>query len=126
MFYTFPLRNFFLGLLLVGMSAPLSATELVTFDFYDQKLELYVPDNFVYPYQLRIEEMALRSLYQEFERRPYQSLLTDLQEKASLLQLNDWLFSQLILQPDFEQITQRVRKAFFHTIMHQDLSHTIL
>lgn len=98
MFYTFPLQNFLLGLLLVGMSAPLSATELVAFDFYDQKLELYVPDNFVYPYQLRIEEMALRSLYQEFERRPYQSLLTDLQEKASRLQLNDWLFSQLIRQ----------------------------
>ena len=101
MFYPLPLRYITFGLLLFGMTASLEAaatTRSVSFDFYDQKLELSVPEDFVYTRQVRIEEMALRSLFREFERRPYQSLLKDLQTKASALQLNDWLFGQLVRQ----------------------------
>lgn len=102
MFYSFPLQYLILlAGLLIGVNIPLNATmssNQVTFDFYDQEITMLVPVDFVYTRQIRMEEMALRSLYREFERRPYQTLLTDLQAKATALQLNDWLFAQLIRQ----------------------------
>lgn len=101
MFYSFPLRYLTLGCLFVGWTTSLqaaAANATVAFDFYDQAVELFVPADFVYTRQVRIEEMSLRSLYREFERRPYQSLLKELQAKSSTLKLNDWLFAQLLRQ----------------------------
>ena len=101
MFYPLSLRYLTLGCLWLGMTTFLHAasiTHRVTFDFYDQKLEISVPEDFIHTRPLRIEEMALRSLFREFERRPYQTLLSDFQAEASALQLNDWLFSQLLRQ----------------------------
>lgn len=101
MFYTLPLRYLTVVWLFIGMVSSLEAASLtsrVAFDFYDQEVEIFVPADFIYSRQIRIEEMALRSLFREFENRPYQSLLSDFQAKASSLQLNDWLFAQLVRQ----------------------------
>lgn len=99
MFYDlrFPSFSIFL-LLLISFTTKLQASEdsQVLFKFYDQNLALTIPDGFKYVYELRVEEMALRGLYKDFERRPYQVFLADLQATANTLQLNDWLYAQLI------------------------------
>lgn len=98
MFYALTLRYLTIGWLFFTVPLQAAASSTVAFDFYDQAVALFVPADFIYTRQVRIEEMALRSLYREFEHRPYQSLLQDLQAKASALELNDWLYGQLVRQ----------------------------
>lgn len=99
MFYNLKWRLFPVLLLLITV-IPLTraAATRLQLTFYDQPLELSLPEGFRYPHELRTGEMELRGLYRAFERRPYQQLLADLQWQAAEWQLNDWLFAQLIRQ----------------------------
>ncbi len=79
--------------LLSSADADLRSLQL---SFYDQEVELTYREGITYPHRVRIEELALRRLYNALERRPYTEFLQSAQAIAQELRLNDWLYAQLI------------------------------
>ena len=64
--------------------------------FYDQEVEFTYDEGLTYPHRIRIEELALRRLYNALDRRPYIEFLRSAQTHARALKLNDWLYAQLL------------------------------
>lgn len=89
-----------ISVLLIGVaSTPLSAAaplRSLQVQFYDQSIVLDYQEGLAYPHEVRIEELALRRLFRQFERRPYVAFLESVQEKARSLDLNDWLYAELL------------------------------
>lgn len=73
-----------------------SSTQLLRVAFYDQYLELPYPEELARRQRIRFEELPLRRLFGEFERRPYHGFLGALVAQAEELRLNDWLFAELV------------------------------
>ncbi len=73
-----------------------SDVQLLQVKFYDQYLELQYPEELARRQRIRFEELPLRRLFGEFERRPYQGFLSSLLIQAQELELNDWLYAELV------------------------------
>ncbi|MEL6836916.1 MAG: hypothetical protein AAFP77_28190 [Bacteroidota bacterium] len=88
------------ALLILSAPALLSSAEedlrFLQLSFYDQEVELTYREGITYPHRIRIEELALRRLYNALERRPYTEFLRSAQALAEQLKLNDWLYAQLL------------------------------
>lgn len=69
---------------------------LLQVEFYDKYVELQYPEELARRQRIRFEELPLRRLYGEFERRPYQAFLSNLIRSAQELNLNDWLYAELL------------------------------
>lgn len=78
--------------------AATSNLQTLRLSFYDQEVELDYQEGLRYPHQIRVEELALRRLYAEMERRPHGDFLRSLQSQAETLALNDWLYAELLRQ----------------------------
>lgn len=64
--------------------------------FYGQTLEFEYEEEMLYPYDIKVEELALRQAYERLDNRSVEVLLNAIQRNAAQLQLNDWLYIELI------------------------------
>lgn len=73
-----------------------AAIQYFSINFHNEAVELVFDDAMLYPYDIKIEEIALKQAYERLEKKPYQVLLEALQLKEKELGLNDWLYGELI------------------------------
>ena len=73
-----------------------AAIQYFSIDFHGSTVDLTFDDGMLYPYDIKVEEVALRQAYERLENRPYQLLLENIQTKAKELGLNDWLYGELV------------------------------
>ncbi|MEL7221548.1 MAG: hypothetical protein AAGJ93_09535, partial [Bacteroidota bacterium] len=75
-----------------------ASTSQLRFRFYDQEIQLDFQAELLYNQPIRVEELALRRVYRELSEKQDKGLLENLQSTAQRLQLNDWLYSELVEQ----------------------------
>lgn len=83
-------------LLFVGLNNSYAAIQYFSVNFYGTTVDLAFNDEMLYPYDVKVEEIALRQVYERLEKRPYHLLLESIQAKVKELGLNDWLYSELV------------------------------
>lgn len=84
--------------LLLSTTLLYAAEREVRFAFHQAPVVLRYDAAMPLPLPLRVEEIALQAAYQQLTQRPYQRFRDDLEAAATQLQLNDWLYAQLLQQ----------------------------
>ncbi len=80
-----------------ALLVPAQATEAaLQIDFYTERISLGYDTDLLLPAEVRAEEAAMVQAYRTLEQRNYRSLLQNLQNERTRLQLNDWLYYRLL------------------------------
>ncbi len=82
--------------LLLFLPTHVFSNNLIQFDFHGASVTLDYDPAMLLDQQLIVEELALRQSYDRLSHRPYQSRLESLQSVGRELDLNDWLYYELI------------------------------
>lgn len=84
--------------LLLSTVVLFAAEREVRIDFHQAAVVLRYDEAMLLPLPLRVDETALKGAYQQLAQRAYQRFFDDMEAAASHLQLNDWLYAQLLQQ----------------------------
>ena len=87
---------FFLGVLLIPSARITASIRAVVVPFYSEKVSLAYNTEFIVRFREEVSEKNMLDYYQQLSRRDYTTLLSDLESKREALQLNDWLFYELL------------------------------
>ncbi len=85
--------------LMLCTSLNLSAKEAVTstlVDFYSEKLKVSYYSSMVFKTRICAKNSCVKDYYEDMEETNYKDLLNDLMDHKHQLQLNDWLYYQLV------------------------------
>ena len=90
------------------------ANNQISTSFYSENLNLSFNPEMILNTRLSVEESKMVAFYQAMEKVDYQTFLNNLEEKKDALQLNDWLYYQLL--------KQAVEKIYAKkSLLHQEL-----
>jgi hypothetical protein len=73
-----------------------AANSSIQLPFYSEDLSLNFNPEMILNTKIPVEEGAMVAYYQDMEQVDYQTLLDDLQQKKQHLELNDWLYYELL------------------------------
>ena len=91
-----PLLLFLLGFCGWGSFVQGSSLQKVTVSFYSENLSVIYNPDLLQPQMSRMEEKQMVDYYFKLKKTHYQILLQDLEQKKEQLQLNDWLYYELM------------------------------
>lgn len=92
----------FLSLLSLSFLRASDGERAVTLRFYSERINLSYNTDIVLPFTDEIHEKSIVAYYQQLQRQDHRTLLRALQDHKKNLQLNDWLFYQLLRQTVME------------------------
>ncbi len=104
-----------LSVLLVLNIKSIANIDTLFFDFYGTNVEVVYNDEINYETSVRAEKKHIDQFYQHFNKIDLQLLINSLEEKRVQLELNDWLYFQLV-QKFAENYYKGSRKSNLKTL----------